>query len=713
MKKYKVHTLVLGSGAAGLSAAVRLHSEGISDLLVVSEGLQSGTSINTGSDKQTYYKLGMYGAQSDSLSQLAESYTSGGGMHGDLAMTEAALSARTFFNLVNLGVPFPHDALGQFIGYKTDHDPYRRATSCGPYTSREMCLALIRQLRLLNISVLENRVVLSLLSCPDKNGVNRACGFIAVNRTSGKLEAFQAENVIFAVGGPGGLYDTSVYPMVHTGAIGLALMIGAAARGLPESQFGLASFTDISNRSLPPNSSGPKPAVFRWNVSGTFMQVLPRFISTGQDGSSDPREFLRDFFDSAGEMNSRVFLKGYQWPFDVRKAENGSSLIDLIVYYETAVRKRRVFLDYRSNPVGTDFDKLDPEAKEYLEKSNALFGTPFDRLEKMNPGAVALYRDHGIDLETEPLEIAVCAQHNNGGLAGTIWYESENIRHLFPIGEVNGSHGVVRPGGSALNAGQVGAFRAAEFIAHHYKEPTLGQNDYESSLEDSLRDLLRILGGLRDQPRDWRADRSSFQKRMSEAAAHFRSRTLVQNAVRQAWRQTAELAGSSDCGRIPNDPVLTNSEIENIRNIQLCFAHAAYLDSILFQIDSGAGSRGSSLVTNPTGKPIHSRLPKSWAVQKENPAYKDSALVSIFDINGKYGIKPDGSSRTCSDDGSASDRVRESGKRLFEENVNNDLDEDADLIVGKHRWEKCRPIPESDDWFENVWRDYRENKIFD
>mgnify|MGYP003381674069 CR=1 FL=1 len=36
-----------------------------------------------------------------------------------------------------------------------------------------------------------------------------------------------------------------------------------------------------------------------------------------------------------------------------------------------------------------------------------------DRLLAMNPSAVALYHDHGIDLTSEPLQIAVCAQHNN------------------------------------------------------------------------------------------------------------------------------------------------------------------------------------------------------------------------------------------------------------------------------------------------------------
>lgn len=147
-----------------------------------------------------------------------------------------------------------------------------------------------------------------------------------------------------------------------------------------------------------------------------------------------------------------IFLKGYQWPFDVRKVPDGSSVIDLLVHEETVKKGRRVWLDFRANTEGLDFAALSDEARTYLEKSGACFGTPLERLEKMNPGAIELYRDHNIDLAVEPLEIAVCAQHNNGGLAGNVWYESPNLKHLFPVGEVNGSHGVCRPGGTALNA---------------------------------------------------------------------------------------------------------------------------------------------------------------------------------------------------------------------------------------------------------------------
>jgi succinate dehydrogenase/fumarate reductase flavoprotein subunit len=109
---HRVHSLVVGSGAAGLNAAVQLHRSGISDVCIVTEGLTMGTSINTGSDKQTYYKLGMYGNQDDSPMALAESFFANGGMHGDLALIEAALSARAFLNLVNLGVGFPSDIYG-------------------------------------------------------------------------------------------------------------------------------------------------------------------------------------------------------------------------------------------------------------------------------------------------------------------------------------------------------------------------------------------------------------------------------------------------------------------------------------------------------------------------------------------------------------------------------------------------------------------------
>jgi len=631
----RVHTLVIGSGAAGLNAAVQLRANGVDDVLIISEGLEKGTSINTGSDKQTYYKLSLCGADTDAPEVMAETYFEGGSMHGDLALVEASLSARAFIHLVNLGVPFPRDAYGQFVGYKTDHDPRQRATSIGPYTSREMCRALIRRVRELDIPVREGRNVVQLMTLEEGDS-KRVVGALALDAGE-NLEAYLAENVIFAVGGPGGLYKTSVYPDVHTGAIGLALLAGAKAQSLPESQYGLASIK------------------FRWNVSGTYMQVIPRFISTEADGVSDPREFMPAYFDSVGEMNSMVFLKGYQWPFDARKVSAGSSIVDILVYIETVLKGRRVFLDFRENPADFSFDGLSDEARTYLTRSEALLETPIARLQKMNPGAIQLYLDHGIDVTREPLEIAVCAQHNNGGLAGNLWWESVNVKHLFPLGEVNGSHGLYRPGGSALNSGQVAGFRAAEYIANRYQAWTLDEAAALPVIEQAAGDLLASLSAT-GPALDWQAERLEFQSRMSRAGAHIRSVAELRTAVPEAWAQYRRVAQGVDPANIT----------ESLRNRQLCFAHAVYLRALLFALESGVGSRGSSIVVDPDGAPIHAALGDAWRIVPEDAAYRECVLETV--------AAPDGTVTS--------------------------------------RWVLRRPLPKPDSWFETAWAKFREGEIY-
>lgn len=95
----KIHTIILGSGAAGLNAAAQLFLNGVKDLVIITEGLGMGTSINTGSDKQTYYKLSLCGSEQDSPRSMAETYFANGSMHGDLALVESSLSARAFIKL--------------------------------------------------------------------------------------------------------------------------------------------------------------------------------------------------------------------------------------------------------------------------------------------------------------------------------------------------------------------------------------------------------------------------------------------------------------------------------------------------------------------------------------------------------------------------------------------------------------------------------------
>ena len=142
--KQKYHTLVIGTGCAGYNAADRLCDFGVRDIAILTEGRYMGTSRNTGSDKQTYYKLSLCGSDGDSVREMADTLYAGGGVMGEHALCEAAYSARCFLRLVELGVPFPTNEYGEYAGYKTDHDPRTRATSCGPLTSKYMTSIWLR-----------------------------------------------------------------------------------------------------------------------------------------------------------------------------------------------------------------------------------------------------------------------------------------------------------------------------------------------------------------------------------------------------------------------------------------------------------------------------------------------------------------------------------------------------------------------------------------
>ncbi len=435
---YTYDCIVIGTGAAGYSAAIRLKAFDV-NVAIVTEGINCGTSRNTGSDKQTYYKLGLSGNSPDSVYKMAKNLFDGGCVDGDNALCEAALSVRCFLNLCEIGVPFPQNRYGEYVGYKTDHDPYARATSAGPLTSRYMTEALENQAKKQNIPIFDGYKAIKILKSGDA-----VCGVLCIK--DGKAVAFRCRDIVMATGGPAGIYADSVYPECHTGASSLAVNAGAKMQNLALWQYGLASINP------------------RWNVSGTYMQVLPRFVSIDKNGVE--HDFLLEYYKDDHKALSQVFLKGYQWPFDEKKAENGSSVIDLLVNRERVEKGRRVYLDFTKNPCNIDYKKLSDEAHDYLEKAGAAFGTPIERLAKMNTPAIELYKDKGVDLYNDYLEIALCAQHNNGGVAVDMWWQS-SVRGLFAVGECAGTHGIARPGGSALNSGQVGALRAAQYISSY------------------------------------------------------------------------------------------------------------------------------------------------------------------------------------------------------------------------------------------------------
>ena len=449
MLERTVRTVVIGSGCAGLNAADTLAALGEKDFVLVTENMLAGTSRNTGSDKQTYYKLSLAGDDGDSVGDMARTLKQED-VHGDTALCEAAGSARCFLKLAALGVPFPMNDYGEYVGYQTDHDVRKRASSAGPLTSRYMTEALEKSVRARGVEILDHTLAFRILT--DDAGV---AGVMCLRTDSREWLLIHCAHVVMCTGGPAMIYRNSVYPVSQFGMSGMAFEAGAEGANLDCWQYGLASVK------------------FRWNVSGSYQQALPRYVSVDERGVE--REFLADALGPVEAMN-RTFLKGYQWPFDPRKAE-GSSRVDILVKAEED-RGRRVYMDFMHNPVGYDLALLSEEARDYLVNCGADKVSPIERLRAINAPAIELYRSHHIDLEREMLEVRVCAQHHNGGLAVDASWQT-SVPGLYACGEAAGTFGRYRPGGTALNSTQVGSMRAAEHIVRRSRRQPSGSAQAE------------------------------------------------------------------------------------------------------------------------------------------------------------------------------------------------------------------------------------------
>lgn len=568
--------IIIGSGAAAYSAADWLFKENITDIAILTENRLSGTSRNTGSDKQTYYKLSMDGMTPDSPYKMARDIFESGSCDGEKMYLQSVNSTKCFLRLCDYGVGFPQDKFGGFPGYKTDHDNTVRATSIGPLTSKVMTEKLEEKVLTGNKTPLfDCRQVVEIL----KDG-KRVSGVVALNKNTDEFETYFARNVVCATGAPACIYENSVYPESQHGMTGVLIEAGVRLCNYSQWQYGMASVD------------------FRWNVSGSFMQVIPRFVSIDKDGNEF--DFLNDCFETAEEMCNNIFLKGYQWPFSFGRIE-ASSKVDIAVHNELK-KGRKVYLDYTVNPKGYCFDKLNEESKSYLEKNSVTGSTPIERLRQLNPKAIAVYSNHNIDISEEKLRIAVCAQHNNGGIYTDNNCETD-VEGLYVIGEAGGTFGLARPGGTALNDTQVSGLLCAK----HIKEKSVNRTDTEFSDED--------LEKYKDFAVDNSVDYSYVKAEMSKSAAFLRN-----------CEECTELLDKIS-GILSDYPLKHKSLSEYFYDKDMLISAKALLETVIGEMPL-TGSRGGAVFMND-GK-----------ITAENPEYRKYLTVTE---NGKVSfveVKP-------------------------------------------------------------------------
>ncbi|HGC4500521.1 FAD-binding protein [Escherichia coli] len=621
---WQTDALVVGSGAAGLRAAVELKRRQ-QNVLIATAGLYMGTSACSGSDKQTLFTAATAG-NGDNFTKLAEALASGGAMDHDTAYVEAVGSLHTLGGLQYLGLELPEDRYGAILRYQTDHDEAGRATSCGPRTSRLMVKVLLEEVQRLAIPVLTSATVIKLLHQRDENGEDRVAGAILATghraHNPWGLAIVTAPNVVLATGGPGELYRDSVYPHKCFGSLGLALEEGLTLTNLTESQFGI----------------GTPRSTFPWNLSGTYVQVIPYIYSVDAEGNE--YNFLADYYRTTQELASNIFRKGYQWPFhSTRVMDFGSSLLDMAVAQEQQ-SGRQVFMDFNRNPEAVpgdlpfSLDRLDDDVRAYLENNDALAPSPIERLQRMNPLSISLYKMHGYDLTTQPLQFAMNNQHMNGGIEVDIWGQT-SLPGCFAVGEVAGTHGVTRPGGAALNAGQVFAVRLARFIGCTQKRNIDG--DIAQLVAPTLASIREIITQAHDNGTGMPLSvvREKIQARMSDHAGFI----CHADKVRRATRDALLLSEFVQRHGLAIKHVGEVAELFMWRHMAL--TSAAVLTQLTHYIDAGGGSRGARIILDRDGNSIpqtRNGFCDAWRFRSERTEDKKDKL-HIHYCNGIFHVR--------------------------------------------------------------------------
>jgi succinate dehydrogenase/fumarate reductase flavoprotein subunit len=285
----------------------------------------------------------------------------------------------------------------------------------------------------------------------------------------------------------------------------------------------------------------------------------------------------------------------------------------------------------------------------------------------MNPPAIDIYKENGIDLYSEPLEIAVCAQHNNGGFAVNKWWQS-NIPQTFVIGEMAGTHGVKRPGGSALNAGQTGGLRAAEYIVNAYGCDLPDYSSKQSEIDKQLSECIAGLESYKSSSGSVPAEiLEEVRSRMTASGGHIRELNDAVKALKEAVKLYKDI---KEKGMSSED---TKALIQAIQAEHLALTSVAYLKAVVELLGQGSGSRGSHLVLAEDGVEIHPDVidkatGKPLKFKPENQSLRKSILQIEYD------------------EGS------------------------PDLFTSSNV--ELRPTPTERKAFEPAWQDYREGKIY-
>ena len=399
--------IVVGSGIAGLTCALRLR-ESVDRVLLVTK-----TVLDAGSTAWAQGGIAAALDPEDSPEEhLHDTLVAGVGLCDPEAVrilvTEGPERVR---QLVELGAQFDRDDVGGIkLTREGGHHRDRIAHAGGDATGKEIERALIEALYAVQhdpgIEVIEHALVVDLLTSGEGADA-RVCGVTLHVIGEGQIDGVGAANaraVVLATGGLGQIYTSTTNPSVATGD-GMAVALRAGAR-----------ITDLE-----------------------FIQFHPTVLWLGE-GSTGQQPLISEAVRGEGaflvDVDGVRFMQGQHELADLAPRDVVARAI-LRRMAETG--QDHVFLDARH--LGAEF------------------------LQRRFPSIVARCRELGFDPATELLPVAP-AQHYIGGGVETDHDGRTSIEGLYAVGEVacSGVHGANRLASNSLLEGLVFAHRSAEDV---------------------------------------------------------------------------------------------------------------------------------------------------------------------------------------------------------------------------------------------------------
>ncbi|HJJ27975.1 MAG TPA: fumarate reductase subunit A [Methanocorpusculum sp.] len=222
------HTLIIGSGGAGIRAAVEANKYG--HTIIISKTI-------TGKGGCTVMAEGGYNAvlrDADSVRVHFEDTMKGGAYLNDPALVEvlASEAPARIRDLFSWGAVF--DLTDENLIAQRPFGGQRFARTCyaGDHTGHEIVMTLLERLRGSDVEIRDEVTVVELL----KDG-ERVCGAITCDR-SGELGVITADSVVLATGGAGQLYNPTTNSTAGTGdGYALAYRAGATLIDMEQVQF--------------------------------------------------------------------------------------------------------------------------------------------------------------------------------------------------------------------------------------------------------------------------------------------------------------------------------------------------------------------------------------------------------------------------------------------------------------------------------------------